>query len=583
MALAQHQREVAHPDGGAAHTITRFRELRVRAGEDDIEAGFERRRRGEFLRALLEIRGRRQRGVPGQRRLARQHCGELVVVKVANIPFRLLHVRREIDRHGAEIDMLEILVGHIERGQRRGPHLLGGEGNGRRLDLLDQVVALGASDGFRERSEAALRQLARLGGLAGLVAAVGKQVQRSGGNLVADGGFDETPERRLVADVLVVAHGDVEGVVEPREVGVEEGRVVGVVLVETHQPTVEIERPDDRRIGKRLRGEGGVPAEESRGIIQRRAGGGQFKRVFRRHRALLAGLVERQRLVGEEVEERGAVGVGHVALLDQVVPLRDGRGLERGGVGQRGIEMFPDLGEDAREVPRLDVGARRGGGLRALVEAPPVVLEILPIPVGEQRLHDGLHRGGSLGQLGFEACDFLLGLVALDQAFEGDFATDGAHGLGVGLVGKRARDDRVEPLDGGLRQALCGGLVDGFPLGIARAGKGRRNHGKNGKSRSKEACFHGAGGEASPEKTRNARAGDIGGTAAHATRAPGKCQAFGRKTACEGNSPAGPRWTKKRPDSAVGALYERGCLAVWLSAVSLRHTATGSRGRRGRP
>ena len=49
-----------------------------------------------------------------------------------------------------------------------------------------------------------------------------------------------------------------------------------------------------------------------------------------------------------------------------------------------------------------------------------------------------------------------------------------------------------------------------------------------------------------------------GGTAAHATRAPGKCQAFGRKTARAGNSGAGPRWTKKRPGSAVGALYESG-------------------------
>ncbi|HPG18882.1 MAG TPA: hypothetical protein PK392_13830, partial [Opitutaceae bacterium] len=86
------------------------------------------------------------------------------------------------------------------------------------LDLLDQVVAQGAANGFWKRIQPALRELSRLGGLAGLVAAVGKQVQRAGGNLVAGGGIDEAPERRLVADVLVVAHGDVEGVVEPREV-----------------------------------------------------------------------------------------------------------------------------------------------------------------------------------------------------------------------------------------------------------------------------------------------------------------------------------------------------------------------------
>ncbi len=472
MALLQYQREFAHPDAGHAHLVVVLVKLGVGAGEDRVKARLECARCGKFFNTPLKIRRRRQRGVPDQRGRGREQFAPPFIFEIPKVQPHLLHVVGEVHRHGAEIDVVEVSVRHIKRGQRRGPHLLGGEGNGRRLDLLDQVVALGAAGGVWERVEAALRELSRLGGLASLVATAGEKVQRSGGNLVADGGFDETPERRLVADVLVVAHGDVEGVVEPREVGVEEGRVVGIALVETHQPAVEIERLDDGRRGKILRAEGGVPAEKRAGIVERRTGGGQLKGVFRLHGALLAGLVERQRLVGEEVEERGAVGVGHVALLDQVVPGGDGRGLERGGVGQRGVEVLADLGEDAREIPSLDVGAWRGGGLRALVKAPAVMLEILPIPVAEQGLHDGLHRSGGLGQLGFEASDFLLGLVALDQAFEGDLAADGAHGLGVGLVGERAGDDRVEPLDGGFRQTLLGGFVDGFPLGIARAGKG---------------------------------------------------------------------------------------------------------------
>ena len=371
--------------------------------------------------------------------------------------------------------MPEVAVRHVERGPRGVPDLLGGEADGRRLDLLDEVETQIAAIGVREGLQPAGRERVRRGRLAGGVAAGRELVDRAGEDLVPRVRLDEPRERRLVALGLLLAHGDVETVVEPREVGVEEGGAVGILVVETQQRLVQRERLQFRRSGV-----GGFrsPREERLGVAEDRTRAVDLEGVLGRHAAELAGLVERQRLAREEVEERGPVGVGHVALFDQEVPRRDRRLLEHGRRGERGVEVLADLGEDAREIPGLDIGARRGGGLRALVEAPAVVLEVLPVPVAQQRLHHRLHRGRRFGELDLEAGDLLLGLVALDRALEGDLAADRAHGLGIGLVGERALDDRLEPLDGGLRQAFVGGFVDRFPLIVAWTGEEVRHGGE---------------------------------------------------------------------------------------------------------
>ena len=108
-------------------------------------------------------------------------------------------------------------------------------------------------------------------------------------------------------------------------------------------------------------------------------------------------------------------------------------------------------------------GSARG---RALHEPPAVVLEVLPVPVGLDDFQHGLHLGGGLGDLGLQADDLLFRLVALDVAFQGDLAADGLDGHGVVLFGHGAVEDRLQTLDGRLRQALLHGLVDFLPLGI---------------------------------------------------------------------------------------------------------------------
>jgi len=74
----------------------------------------------------------------------------------------------------------------------------------------------------------------------------------------------------------------------------------------------------------------------------------------------------------------------------------------------------------------------------------------VPIPLGQQGVHERYHLLRRLGDLAFEAGDLLLGFVALDVAFEGELLADGLHGLGVGLVLERALDDGFEVGDGGL-------------------------------------------------------------------------------------------------------------------------------------
>ena len=100
----------------------------------------------------------------------------------------------------------------------------------------------------------------------------------------------------------------------------------------------------------------------------------------------------------------------------------------------------------------------------------------MPIPVGENGGEDGFEFGGRLADFGFEAGDFLLGFVAFDVALEGDFARDGFGRFGVGLFGGGGGDDGFEGVDGALGEALLHGVIDLFPLRIARGGGERGGH-----------------------------------------------------------------------------------------------------------
>ena len=126
--------------------------------------------------------------------------------------------------------------------------------------------------------------------------------------------------------------------------------------------------------------------------------------------------------------------------------------------------MLIDFRENPGQVPGQDVLAGRFGRLGALHEAPAILLEELPVPVGENGLEDGLGLLRPLGNLRLEPGDFFLRLVALDLSFEGVFLDQCLDRLGPVLFGFRGNEDRFEFFDRGLGPSLGDGVLDAFPI-----------------------------------------------------------------------------------------------------------------------
>src|SRR5436190_3848374 len=186
----------------------------------------------------------------------------------------------------------------------------------------------------------------------------------------------------------------------------------------------------------------------------------------------------------DEVVESRAIRIGHGALFQHVVEIGDGSFLEDGRRRESDLEMAIDLLEDARQVPGGEIFPGRLGGGSAAHETPAVLLEVLPIPMrlnGFEQRNDFLWR---LGDLGFEAGDFFLGFVALNVAFEEEFAADGLDRFAVSLIAEGGLDDRVEFGDGRFGKAALDGIVDVFPLVVARRSESRSYKiGKYGQNR----------------------------------------------------------------------------------------------------
>ena len=81
------------------------------------------------------------------------------------------------------------------------------------------------------------------------------------------------------------------------------------------------------------------------------------------------------------------------------------------------------------QVVKSSPGGCGGGG--ALQEPPAVLLEVLPVPVGQDGVQHRHHLRRGLGDLRLQPGDLLFRLVALDVAFQGDLARDGLDRFGV--------------------------------------------------------------------------------------------------------------------------------------------------------
>ena len=377
---ANDQREVAHPEVRVVHLVVRFAKRRIKAGQQEVKPRLEVRRRGQLLDAFLVVRRGRELGRPLALRLPDQNLLAFITVQpFRTVAFARLHSRRPVYAHNAEVDLLEVAVPNLNSGPRCVPYSLRRGLRALGLDPLNEVVAHLAAEAVWKCPFALGRQLVRLDQLAFLLKHAGPLAPGAGRDLVVAVVLDEALQRCFVpvglpfADSLVVAE------VQPAEIGIEEGCLVAVAPVELHQILVQLHRLDRHRL---TIGGLDLPLHELVGRGEDRAVGLEVEGVLRPRPSLLAGRVEAERFERHEVIQRGAVRVGHVALFQQRVVLSNGDLLQLSLGGQRRREVPVDLGKDARQIPREDIVARRLCRRRSLHEAPPVLLEEVPVPVG---------------------------------------------------------------------------------------------------------------------------------------------------------------------------------------------------------
>ena len=151
--------------------------------------------------------------------------------------------------------------------------------------------------------------------------------------------------------------------------------------------------------------------------------------------------------------------------------------------------MPVNLRKQAGEVPGGKIFARGLGGLRALTEAPPIILKIMPIPVCQNGLQHGNHFLRSFGNLRLQTRDLLFRLVALDVAFQSDFPGNGLDCFVVLLLRQRFADDWFQLLDGSLGKSLLRGLLHTFPLRLVSGTGHIENGGSQNQTCNKSSHF----------------------------------------------------------------------------------------------
>ncbi len=222
---------------------------------------------------------------------------------------------------------------------------------------------------------------------------------------------------------------------------------------------------------------GGIPGEEGGDIVKYRIAGGDGEGVLGFGRGLLAGGVEGQGFMGDEIVEGGAQGIGLGAFFNQAAPVGDGDAFEVliGGEGE--LELPANFGVETGQIPGGEIVPGRLTQGSAAHELPAVLLKILPIPMRQHGVEKRTHGGGSLGDFGLEQVDFGGRRVVLGLGLKNDALQNGARGLGMAGVLQGAGDDGVEVGDGGAGQAVAERGVHGVPEVVARAGERGRGRG----------------------------------------------------------------------------------------------------------
>ena len=275
--------------------------------------------------------------------------------------------------------------------------------------------------------------------------------------------------------------------------------------MKAHQVLVKPDRLErDRILVRRSR----LPFQKFRGCCKDRALRRNLKRVLRLRSRLLTRRVKCERLVRHEIKQRGPVAVRHGALLQQLIVIRDLDFFQLRLRRERLRELLVNLGENPRQIPCRDVLPRfriSGGGTcvvgclksgnpnsRALHEAVAVLLEIMPVPVREDRIHHRHRLLRRLRNLSLQARDFFLRLLPLNLSLECNLPRHRLDRLGISLLRHRLLDDRPELFDRRLRQPLALGIGDILPhrVTLARREQHAGHQEKLKQDGKRESCFH---------------------------------------------------------------------------------------------
>ena len=466
------QGEPAYPHEPGRHDIVLLAEVAPRAGDHPIAAGGEILRHRDIVRPLLVIVRRRQFGLEGLGRRSREQLRPLGIVEPADMRSPREHSFEPVGLHDPQVHVREIAVAHANHRPGPGPRPLDEHRQRFRLDLGDQV--------FTEFSAGALRVLRNgLGsdraGLDQVIFLAHERREMVAGQrrrLVVVGLRDEGFECLPLAVGEFISHGMAGCPEDPVEVGGEQRRAIGVVLVKLEQVAIEAGRLEERRVaighGRIFRG---PPGEKFSQRAERRPVGRQFEGVFRIDKAALTRFGEGQAVADDQVPDRRPVGIGHRARLQNHVPLGDRQFLERSFRRKRCRESRTDLADDLRKIPggdRSQIAIRRAAA-RPLGKPPAVVHEEAPRPVRADRLEHTprlrrrLLHGGRQEEQPF-------GIIGRPVAGLRDHpGSDRADGFRPGFLRHGRLLDAGERLGRRLWFALCQRRLDPLPRRRPRA------------------------------------------------------------------------------------------------------------------
>ena len=192
--------------------------------------------------------------------------------------------------------------------------------------------------------------------------------------------------------------------------------------------------------------------------------GGKHEGILGLGSALLACRIKTQGVVDHEIIHGGTVTVGNGSLIEKEVVILDRFLLQDFMMRQGLLELLVDFRENPGQVPSGDVVPGSFRSSRPLGEAPAVALEVLPVPVGKDRVEHGLKFLGGFGHLRLHAGDLLLGLVSLNGSLQVYLLGNGPDGHRMGFFPLGPLDQGIELFDGRLGQALLDCLLNFLPL-----------------------------------------------------------------------------------------------------------------------